>query len=106
MCLLDSLALFHLLHLIILSNIYLLPQWTNYWPPLIRNRRQRSLIIRFAERRKEKRLSKRRGCFLVHAINDYLNALLSTGTHIAVQARLDELGFTEAAKQHVGFLGR
>ena len=41
-----------------------------------------------------------------HAIYENLNAILSTDTHVALQARLDELGLTEAAKQHVGFLGR
>ena len=40
------------------------------------------------------------------AIHENLNAILSTDTHITLQARLDELGLTEAAKQHVGFLGR
>ena len=41
-----------------------------------------------------------------HTIHGNLNAILSTDTHVAVQARLDELGLTAAAKQHVGFLGR
>jgi hypothetical protein len=40
-----------------------------------------------------------------YAIHDNLNAILSTDTHVAIQARLDELGLTAAAKQYVGFLG-
>jgi hypothetical protein len=43
---------------------------------------------------------------IAYAIHHNLNAILSTDTYVAVQARLDELGLTAAAKQYLGFLGR